>query len=88
MYSTQTSALAINASYNASFAGFWLYYGDGHVKVEEEYRLMDFPAIVSATGGSLGLFLGLSCYGVAWEAVLSLNHFLRAWLKKTNSTPK
>ncbi len=37
--------------------------------------LMDFAAIISATGGSLGLFLGLSCYGVVWEVVLSLNHF-------------
>ena len=37
------------------------------VKIEEEYKLMSFNAIISATGGSLGLFLGLSCYGVVWK---------------------
>ena len=29
---------------------------------------MDAAAIISATGGSLGLFLGMSCFGVAWDA--------------------
>ena len=28
---------------------------------------MDAGAIISATGGSLGLFLGISCFGVAWD---------------------
>ena len=37
------------------------------VTIEEEYRLMGVNAIISATGGSLGLFLGLSCYGVVWK---------------------
>ena len=37
------------------------------VKLEEEYTLMGVNAIISATGGSLGLFLGLSCYGVVWK---------------------
>ena len=37
------------------------------VTIEEEYRLMGVNAIISATGGSLGLFLGLSCYGVVWR---------------------
>ena len=37
------------------------------VTIEEEYRLMGPNAIISATGGSLGLFLGLSCYGVVWK---------------------
>ena len=36
------------------------------VTVEEEYRLFDTVAIISATGGSLGLFLGLSGYSVIW----------------------
>ena len=31
-------------------------------------RLMDEAAILSATGGSLGLFLGFSCLGIAWDA--------------------
>ena len=39
------------------------------VKIEEEYTLMGVNAIISATGGSLGLFLGLSFYGVVWKLV-------------------
>ena len=30
--------------------------------IHEEYLLYDLNAIVSAVGGSLGLFLGFSCY--------------------------
>ena len=39
------------------------------VKIEEEFTLMGVNAIISATGGSLGLFLGLSCYGVVWKII-------------------
>ncbi len=34
------------------------------VSVAEEDLLYDVCAIVSAVGGSLGLFLGISCYGI------------------------
>ena len=37
------------------------------VKIEEEYTLMGTTAIISAAGGSLGLFLGFSCYGAIWN---------------------
>ncbi len=38
------------------------------MSVEEEYELFDANEIVSAVGGSLGLFLGFSCLG-AYAAV-------------------
>ena len=47
-------------------------YNTQKVKIEEEYTLMGANAIISATGGSLGLFLGLSCYGVVWKLVQKL----------------
>ena len=47
-------------------------YASPKVKIEEEYTLMSVNAIISATGGSLGLFLGLSCYGVAWKVLETL----------------
>ena len=47
-------------------------YNTPKVKIEEEYTLMGANAIISATGGSLGLFLGLSCYGVVWKLVKML----------------
>ena len=43
-------------------------YASPKVKIEEEYTLMGPTAIISATGGSLGLFLGFSCYGAIWNA--------------------
>ena len=58
------------------------------VKIEEEYTLMGVNAIISATGGSLGLFLGLSCYGVAWtffEWLEAAYNFLRS---KAKSVPE
>ena len=42
-------------------------YASPKVKIEKEHKIMGVNAIISATGGSLGLFLGLSCYGVAWK---------------------
>ena len=46
---------------------FYAKYASSKVKIEEEYSLMGANAIVSATGGSLGLFLGFSCYGAIWN---------------------
>ena len=50
----------------------WILSGIGpHLKSEPvcfRRRLMDEAAILSATGGSLGLFLGFSCLGIAWDA--------------------
>ena len=51
---------------------FFAKYNTPKVKIEEEYTLMGVNAIISATGGSLGLFLGLSCYGVVWKLVKML----------------
>ncbi len=43
----------------------YIMYSTTMVLVSEEYRLFDFGAIVAAVGGSLGLFLGCSC----WQCV-------------------
>ena len=42
-------------------------YASPKVKIEDEYTLMGTNAIISATGGSLGLFLGFSCFGAVWN---------------------
>ena len=42
-----------------------MYYGETEVRVKEEFLIYDLNAIVAAIGGSLGLFLGFSCYEVA-----------------------
>ena len=64
----------------------WVSYASPKIKVEEEYVLMGGNAIISATGGSLGLFLGLSCYGVAWKILEKVetifNSVLHTWRKK------
>ena len=59
------------------------------VKIEEQYILMGPHAIISATGGSLGLFLGLSCYGIVWKlfkGVEATYNFLRSKADSTDST--
>ena len=50
------------------------------IMIEEEYTLMGVNAIISATGGSLGLFLGLSCYGVVWKLFEWLEWLAFDWL--------
>ncbi len=40
----------------------FLYYQDNNVEKHEEYLVFDFSSIVTAVGGSLGLFLGFSFF--------------------------
>ena len=47
--------------------GVYAAYASSKIKIEEEYLLMGGTAIISATGGSLGLFLGFSCFGAIWN---------------------
>ena len=42
-----------------------MYYDETEVQVKEEFLIYDLNAIVAAIGGSLGLFLGFSCYEMA-----------------------
>ena len=43
------------------------FYNLPKIKIEEEYTLMDAAGIITATGGSLSIFVGLSCYGFVWK---------------------
>jgi len=67
-YTMRSSRLAKNSCYESNRTSIWVYFDMNAMLVEEEYRLMDEAAILSATGGSLGLFLGFSCLGIAWDA--------------------
>ena len=66
-YHITLSRLGENYRANENRTFLAVRYASPKVKIEEEYTLMGVNAIISATGGSLGLFLGLSCYGVAWK---------------------
>lgn len=56
-------------------------YASPKVKIEEEYTLMGTTAIISATGGSLGLFLGFSCYGAVWNIIEMVETIFNSILK-------
>ena len=59
----------------------YAYYAGPNVKIEEEYTLMGTTAIISATGGSLGLFLGFSCYGAVWNIIEMVETIFNSILK-------
>ena len=86
------TALKLANNYSGSHNRTSLYakYATPKIKIEKEYTIMGVNAIISATGGSLGLFLGLSCYGVAWnilEKIESVCYSAFAlWRKKTAET--
>ena len=58
----QRSTVALMSAVNK--ISLWAQFNRPYVTVKEEYILFDTVAIISATGGSLGLFLGLSCYSM------------------------
>ncbi len=64
--------MEIRADTTRDFANYSMVYIAYHttmVMVSEEYKLFDFGAIVAAVGGSLGLFLGFSCWQFIKSAV-------------------
>ena len=84
-YHITLSRLGENFRFGENTTSLFVGYASSKIKIEEEYTLMGVNAIISATGGSLGLFLGLSCYGVAWnilEAVETACNSLIASLRK------
>ena len=66
-YDIRVSKLGKNSKVNGKKTVLYAKYASPKVKIEEEYTLMGTNAIISATGGSLGLFLGFSCYGAIWN---------------------
>ena len=50
----------------------YIQWEDININVQEEYELMDLNAILSAVGGSLGLFLGFSCLQVLLQLLQKL----------------
>ena len=65
-FSFTNSNLGTNTNGLENKTFLWAQFNLPYATIEEEYRLFDTVAIISATGGSLGLFLGLSCYSVIW----------------------
>ena len=49
-----------------------MYYTTAHVAIFTSEELIDFSTFISATGGNLGLFLGISFLGV----VFALSEYL------------
>ena len=65
-FSLTKSNIGTNSKETENRNTLWAQFNHPYVTIEEEYILFDTVAIISATGGSLGLFLGLSCYSVIW----------------------
>ena len=54
--------------YHPNYTEIGFFYEDTNVAISSEYVLYDFNAIVTSVGGSLGLFLGFSC----WQFICKL----------------
>jgi len=65
-------------------AGLMMFYSTTNVQEVKEVYLYDFNSILSSVGGSLGLFLGFSCFGT----ILTLAHCLYAYVMKCSRSAK
>ena len=57
---------------------FYLYFKEIEYELKEEYILFDSNAIVASIGGSLGMFLGVSCLGLGSMLLRQLKTFSSA----------
>ena len=87
-YHAANQKLGTNLHHHENKTVLWARFNSGTVKIEEEYTLMDANAIIAATGGSLGLFLGLSCYGVVWKMVEMVETTISSLKGKHNKDPR
>ncbi len=51
-----------NPNYRRDFVKLFMTFLSNEITVMQEYKIYDFNDIVSSVGGSLGLFLGFSCF--------------------------
>ena len=65
-YIAVESRFSSNVCYDLNHNHLWIQFRSASVKIESQYRLMDFATVITAVGGGLGLFLGFSCYGISW----------------------
>ena len=47
---------------HTDYVGVWFRYETGQLEVKEEIPILGFATFIGSIGGSLGLFLGFSCY--------------------------
>ncbi len=66
---TNVKVTVDNTRDGGNYTQVYVSYSTTMVMVSEEYKLFDFGAIVAAVGGSLGLFLGFSCWQFIKSAV-------------------
>ncbi len=64
----------------------FMFYKTTTYKIFEEYLLYDTNTIISAIGGSLGLFLGFSCLHLVKGGLDSTKKVRSKWRKKRKST--
>ena len=68
--------IMINKAGKNNISELYFQWEDDNIIIQEEYLLMDFNAIVSAVGGSLGLFLGFSCLQILLQAIQKIENWI------------
>jgi hypothetical protein len=67
------------------FLRMWVYYNNLIVQRQYERPIYDLPGFLSALGGSMGLFLGLSVLGILFLLVEALTKMQDVLDKKKKS---
>ncbi len=81
-YATVTKTMSHDFPYMALFE---LYYQSDRISLYEEYLIFDFPDILAAIGGLLGLFLGFSFFQCGSVILYETGMFLMKMIWRPNS---
>ena len=77
---SQLGENTMNIEEKSEVSAVYASYASSKIKIEEEYLLMGPTAIISATGGSLGLFLGFSCFGAIWNIIEMIETLIKYFI--------
>ena len=55
----------------------WFKYSTGQLEVKEEIPILGFATFIGSVGGSLGLFLGFSCYDYISRLIKRVTYLMR-----------
>ncbi len=78
----------MGSSFDSWQSTIWMTFLSGTIEMVEEYQVNDLTGIVASLGGSLGLFLGFSCFDCLVMALNAMHNNNKSNNNSSNNSNK